>query len=256
MKTVFVFTTSSGRAKTEMITGVREFFNGTEWDIQNFEYEGKSFPVRELVKFWSPIGCIVEISGNGLVPNTFPKGAFGTTPVVYLGGDSTLTPAKAIRVVHDAQDTANLVTRELLQRHDLRQFAFVGLRGHAWSLRRETAFVRALQLNGKIPIRFNLNETSSNSHRLELNRIREWLIQLKKPCGLFAADDTIAKSVLAIGRSAAISVPDDLAVIGVDDNEEICNNTKPTLTSVRPDFRQAGRFSARLLARKILRSCK
>ena len=47
------------------------------------------------------------------------------------------------------------------------------------------------------------------------------------------------------------AVPDDIAVVGVDNNESICENTTPSLTSVRPDFAQGGRLAANLLMRKI-----
>lgn len=254
MKTILVFTTSSGRARTETLDGVREFFNGIGWDIQNFEYEGRPFPVRELVRFWNPVGCIVEISGNDLSPNTIPKDGFGSTPVVYLGFDSALSPPGATCIIHDARGTAKIVSRELLARHDLRHFAFVGLDGHAWSLRREEAYVKALSLNGKSATVLNLRTSPSAGHRNEFERLKRWLIELKKPCGLFAADDSIAKAVLAICRNTDIDIPEELAVIGVDDNEDICLNTKPSLSSVRPDFRQAGRFSARILSKKILKA--
>ena len=43
---------------------------------------------------------------------------------------------------------------------------------------------------------------------------------------------------------SAIDVPNDIAIVGVDDNESLCENTVPTLSSVRPDFQQGGRFAA------------
>ena len=66
-----------------------------------------------------------------------------------------------------------------------------------------------------------------------------------------AADDEIAATAVSICRLSGIDIPNDIAVIGVDDNESLCENTVPTLSSVRPDFQQGGRFAARLLARMM-----
>ena len=95
MKTVLVFSTSTGNANTEMMDGVRKFAQGTDWNIQSVKFDGSPFPIRELLKFWSPIGCIVEVSGNGLRQDSVPYRAFGKTPVVYIGGDSLVVPPNA-----------------------------------------------------------------------------------------------------------------------------------------------------------------
>ena len=71
------------------------------------------------------------------------------------------------------------------------------------------------------------------------------------PFGVMAADDEIAATAVSICRLSGIDIPNDIAVIGVDDNESLCENTVPTLSSVRPDFQQGGRFAARLLARMM-----
>ncbi len=250
MKTVLVFSTSTGNANTEMMDGVRKFAQGTDWNIQSVKFDGSPFPIRELLKFWSPIGCIVEASGNGLKKDSIPYRAFGKTPVVYIGGDSLVVPPNATCVVHDAHATGEAAARELLAM-DLGHFAFLGMKGHNWSQRRKDAFVRAMRLNGRSFDAFDLSPGGKDN-----DAVKRWLAKLPKPCGLFAASDAVAETALAVCRIAGISVPEEIAVIGVDDNEEICENTVPTLTSIHPDFRQGGRFAARLLARKLLSTSK
>ena len=250
MKTVLVFSTSTGNANTEMMDGVRKFAQGTDWNIQSVKFDGSPFPIRELLKFWSPIGCIVEASGNGLKKDSIPYHAFGKTPVVYIGGDSLVVPPNATCVVHDANATGEAAARELLAM-DLGHFAFLGMKGHNWSRRRKDAFVRAMRLNGRSFDAFDLSPGGKDN-----DAVKRWLARLPKPCGLFAASDAVAETALAVCRITGISVPEEIAVIGVDDNEEICENTVPTLTSIHPDFRQGGRFAARLLARKLLSKSK
>ena len=248
MKRILVFSSSSGTARAEMICGVREFAHETDWNIQTFDFGGEPFPVRDLIRFWSPVGCIVEVSGNGLKRESIPRRAFGKTPVVYIGGDSHVVPANATCVVHDAKATGEYAARELLA-IGMKNFAFLGWKGREWSESRKQAFAAALRLNGRELDTFDLPPSGK-----EVHSCKRWLSRLPKPCGLFAANDAIAETALSICRIAGISVPDDIAVIGVDDDESICENSVPTLSSVRPDFRQGGRLAARLLARKILKS--
>ena len=247
MKMILVLSTSTGKASTEMLTGVREFAQGTDWNIQSIEFSGNPFPVRDLIRFWSPVGCIVEASGNSLKPGMIPHRAFGTTPVVYIGGDMTLTPKDATCVTHNAVAVGEAAARELLTL-GFSQFAFIGWKGHAWSELRKDAFAAALKLNGR-----DMSSIDLPSIEKGLPLLKRWLAPLPKPCGILAANDAIAEMTLTACRLLSIAVPDEVAVIGVDDDEAICEHTVPTLTSIHPDFRQGGRFAARLLARKLHR---
>ena len=250
MDTILVFSTSIGRAHADMLAGVREFARGTDWNIQSFVYDGEPFPVRKLLDFWSPAGCIVEGCGNGVAAGVVAYRSFGKTPVVYLGSESAMTPRGAVCVVHDARLVANAAAKELMS-IGMEHFAFIGANGKGWSDRRKSSFVEALKLNGHHAAAMDVHPTSAGVYGKDATRLRKWLDALPKPCGIMAADDEIAAATLSICRMAGIDVPGDVAVIGVDDNESLCENSAPTLSSVRPDFRQGGRLAARLLARMI-----
>ena len=75
----------------------------------------------------------------------------------------------------------------------------------------------------------------------------KWLRRLPRPCALFAANDRIAKVAADICRLAGIRVPQEIAILGVDDEEMVCNFTSPTLSSVRPAFETGGYMAAELL---------
>ena len=77
--------------------------------------------------------------------------------------------------------------------------------------------------------------------------LREFLKQLPKPCGVFAANDPVGESALVSCADVGLSVPEEVAVVGVDDYAMICENTMPTLSSVVPDLTGAGRMSVELL---------
>ena len=68
----------------------------------------------------------------------------------------------------------------------------------------------------------------------------------------FAVSDNLAAETLVAAERAGLRVPEDLSVVGVDDNPEICENCEPTLTSVRPDFHQLGFAAAKTLQARIV----
>ena len=79
MDTILVFSTSIGRAHADMLAGVREFAKDAEWNVQSFVYDGEPFPVRNLLDFWTPSGCIVEGCGNGVSAGIIDHKAFRRT---------------------------------------------------------------------------------------------------------------------------------------------------------------------------------
>jgi len=79
--------------------------------------------------------------------------------------------------------------------------------------------------------------------------IERWLERLPKPLALFACYDIRGRQALDACRRAGIAVPDEVAVLGVDDDELLCSLSSPPLSSVIPDSRGAGRLAAVLLER-------
>lgn len=77
--------------------------------------------------------------------------------------------------------------------------------------------------------------------------LKKWILGLPKPCGIMAAFDQRAKDVLDACRAAEVGIPEQVLLIGVDDESYICENTRPTLTSVLPDFGGAGFHAAEVL---------
>ena len=74
-----------------------------------------------------------------------------------------------------------------------------------------------------------------------------WLTSLDRPTGLFVCNDIRGQQVLNVCRRLEIAVPDDIAVIGVDDDEAVCQLSTPPLSSVRPDAASVGYRAAEIL---------
>jgi LacI family transcriptional regulator len=120
----------------------------------------------------------------------------------------------------------------------------------AWSRFREKHFVDACR-NQEMPCHVYRSRSNIQGSRslvpLEKKRLAKWLLKLPKPIGLFAAYDIQAQIVLDVCRSHSIPVPEQIAVLGVDNDPLLCNLSTPSLSSVIPNAIGAGMLAAELL---------
>ena len=82
-------------------------------------------------------------------------------------------------------------------------------------------------------------------------RIARWVKSLKKPCAIFCADIHLAREVMAVCRSLEISIPEDIAVVGVDDDEILCLMERPTLSAIITQSEKVGYHAAEMLDRRM-----
>jgi len=217
------------------------------WRLQTVDAAegGYSEPAR-LLAFWRPDGVLVDCGDLKRPP---APAAFGTVPTVFLGrrphGDEAV-----FSVCEDLRATAYAAARELLQL-GLTHYAFVGYpEPRLWSREREMGFREAVTLNGKSYRAFT--KAARQTDLLGWTRqLRAWLTDLPRPCGIFAANDVVASRILNACSQEHLRVPDDFALIGVDNDESICLNTTPTLSSVLSDFERGGYLAARILAARL-----
>jgi len=78
-------------------------------------------------------------------------------------------------------------------------------------------------------------------------RLRQFVRELPKPCGIFAVNDHMGYEILAACASEGISVPNEISVVAVDNQDIFCENSTPPLSSVALDFFGSGFASAELL---------
>jgi LacI family transcriptional regulator len=95
------------------------------------------------------------------------------------------------------------------------------------------------------------SRSRSADHEQELTSLTHWLRSLEKPTGVMACYDIRGRQVLASCKLAELAVPDDVAVIGVDNDELLCDLSDPPLTSVAPDTDSTGYLAASLLDRMM-----
>lgn len=138
---------------------------------------------------------------------------------------------------------------DLFARKGLRHFAYVGTRdGDPWSREREDALRKCAAEKGASFSSFAPPRGANARPVREMAAMARWTAGLPKPCGLLAANDIRAMDALETCRKAGASVPERVMVLGVDDEEFICRQTSPTLSSVVPDFDRGGYLAMETLA--------
>lgn len=154
------------------------------------------------------------------------------------------------RVLADDRAVGRLAAEHLLER-GLRSFAAVGHRGQEASLRRVAGLRAALAERGLDAATWWAPPTRAfDPHGIVPQvdaRTVAALARLPRPLGIACANDIIARQLLDRLRAAGIAVPEDMAVLGVDDDDLLCRLTRPPLSSIRLDAEGIGRRAAELL---------
>ncbi len=147
---------------------------------------------------------------------------------------------------------------EHLAGRGLSHFAYCGFSGANYSERRLADFRELLGSETALSV-FESPPPQINSDTVRLESVglsqesalASWLQELPRPVGVFACNDIRAQQVLNACRSHGIAVPDDVAVLGVDNDEILCNLSYPSLSSVQPDARGIGYQAAALLEKMM-----
>tara|TARA_R110002049_G_scaffold2750_2_gene21490 strand:- start:284074 stop:285228 length:1155 start_codon:yes stop_codon:yes gene_type:complete len=148
----------------------------------------------------------------------------------------------------DAQ-IARLAVDHLSER-GFKSLGFCGFTSEAWSLRRQNAFVDAASERNATCEVFNSawHGSSARGWEEEKQHLKKWIQGLPKPAGILACNDIRGQNVLEACAEAGLTVPEQVAVIGVDNDEVLCQLCEPPLSSVIPNAELVGYRAAELLS--------
>jgi LacI family transcriptional regulator len=158
----------------------------------------------------------------------------------------------------DDEAIGRIGAEHLLER-GFRNFGFIGFEMEAWSDRRETAFVDRLDREslGCSVFKsgwYGSSHSSASAKTLENDqrRLADWIESLPKPVGIMACNDISGKQVMDCCMLRELPVPEKVAVVGVDNDEVLCNFCQPPLSSVVPNAELIGYRAAETLAHLML----
>lgn len=171
-------------------------------------------------------------------------------PSVLLCGVSHL-PCSVYQVRSNDESIGRMAA-EYFQGLGVKHLAYCGLSNMEWSAIRGEAFRRCAAKAG-LPTQLYgpVAGGAGDSWFTEQARLETWLTRLPKPAGLLACNDDRARMVSDICRARGLRVPDDIAILGVDNDQHVCNRATPALSSVSLATERAGYDAAALLDQLI-----
>jgi LacI family transcriptional regulator len=234
---------TSNRYGRDLLYGVRDWMReGERWAIR-FTEQGRRAPLPTWLKDWQGDGIIARVDSPQIAA------ALRRTRLPVVDVSAERFSSEFSRVSIDNGAVARLAA-EHLEAKGFSDFAYCGDRRFLWSRQRGVEFRRCLAEKGRRCVDFGEPAgTAKPGSDAEIRAIARWLKGLPKPVGVFACYDGRALQVLEACQLLGLHVPDQVAVLGVDNDELVCELANPPLSSVQPNARRSGYEAAALLAR-------
>jgi LacI family transcriptional regulator len=216
--------------------GVAQYVRRLGWRMMLVRQGGKA-AAQEVLRLF-PDGIIAYVADRWLV-DCAEKLA---VPLV----DTALGELGVSMTVGLDNVTVGRLAAEHLAQAGLRQFGYCGVAGRLASEERRAGFAAGL---GVAELPAFAEPVSEGESRLD--PLMRWLTKLPKPVGLLVFDDKLGERVLTACRWAKLAVPQQVAVLGIGNDELMCEVSWPTLSSVSFPTSRLGFEAARMLAQAM-----
>ena len=246
MDTLLYFQSIATMSAMQKLDGVCQAAREHGWMVARFDLRDPA-QIRDEIRVWRPVGCVVEAAADDV---ELPSGAFGRVPAVLLDCNPALARRRFPAVVQHPTAIGAFAAANLLEL-DLPAYAYVGHPERKfWDRMRREAFCRAVRDAGRPVFRIDTGDADGDIRMLR-ERIAAGLATLPRPAGVYCANDAIAVQTLEAALAAGFSVPNDIALLGTDNEGHLCENASPTLSSIELDFAGAGRRCVAIVAERI-----
>ncbi|QHI69149.1 AraC family transcriptional regulator [Tichowtungia aerotolerans] len=204
--------------------------------------------LEEDLRSWGPDGVI---SGMVDLPSGMQDQRYSLPWVSVLAQPDDET----VPFVTIDEDAVGRMAADYFINRRFRHFAYLGNEEHEFSLQRADAFEYALKEKG-IDCHTLLYPTKvygiDKRKRTSIDRQKaKWLAALPKPVALFACNDWEAFQFVQFCRQQGVRIPEDVAILGVGNDELLCNVSQPPMSSIRMPFEKVGYDAAALLDRLL-----
>lgn len=245
-RSVALLIESSNAYARGVLSGIADYIRHHEpWSVFFPEQERGATPPAWLSN-WKGDGIIARIE-NDRIATVMRK---VKCPVVDVSAARHLPNIPWVET--DDLAICDLIVEHLIER-GFRQLAFCGDPGFNWSNWREQHFARLAQEAGcGVHVHRSIPRSDPKySWKREKRGIVTWLKHLPRPVGIMACYDIKAQQLLDVCRELNIAVPEEVAVIGVDNDELLCELADPPLSSVISNTHRTGYEAAALLDRMM-----
>ncbi len=228
---------------------------GTQWNVR-LDRDGIS---REMLERECrrrpadmPDGAILAVGSPEREKNTSRAIRALGAPVVALDATSEKTYASLERVAFVDIDSESIGKRGAEYLSAQGNYASFGVIGYErdcnWSERRTKSFTATVESKSRNCAVLRVPRTGVRDES-NVRTMREWAAKLHRPAAVMVACDELARVFLNALATSGMHVPQDVAVLGVDNEWILCTHMRPTLSSVQPDFERSGFLAAQCLER-------
>lgn len=225
-----------------LLAGIRQYIAAqTHWSIYIGEHSRQDTDLSWL-EGWRGDGVLARVENDETAQQVRKLGV----PVVDLSSAGLLPEAPCVET--DDAVIARWAVEHFVAR-GLANVAFCGDPRFGWSVKRRQWFLEHAQARGTTAQVCDLDAsaTAADTRRA----LVAWLHSLPKPVGILACYDIAGQQLLEACRLAGLDVPDDVAVLGVDNDELICSLTSPPMSSIQSNSTGTGYLAAQLLDRMM-----
>ncbi|MEJ6076987.1 DNA-binding transcriptional regulator [Vibrio sp. 1-Bac 57] len=235
----------------QIIKGIGEYLQATQCDWDIF-FEEDFCTNLENIHDWIGDGIIADLDN----PEIESLLSHLSIPVIGIGG-SYENEKNYPDVPYIATDNVNLVNTAFhhLKDKGLEHFAFYGLpedNKTRWASEREKAFNHIVNREGYYSSVYRGHRTAPQTWQYDMNRLADWLQSLPTPIGIIAVTDARARHLLQLCDHLNLMVPDQIAIIGIDNEELTRYLTRVSLSSVGQACKSMGYSAAQLLHKHLV----
>ncbi len=243
---------STRRYRRDLLCGIAAYARTHgPWSFYHQE-RAPSDAIPAWLKNWQGDGIIAQIENRKLIRHIRQL----KLPTVDLFGLHEIEGVPALD--NDFQAVAHMAADHLIER-GFEHFAYCGLSGVHYSDLYGTHFEQYLTQSGydvsvydrRQPSHAVTASTVETRGLLREDTLAAWIESLPKPLGLMACNDLRAQQVLTACGEHGIAVPDEVAVVGADNDEVLCELSDPPLSSIDPNAKKMGYEAAAMLERMI-----
>ena len=223
-----------------VLRGIANFSkNHPDWYFRVVSPDGEGI---DVLRKWDPDGLIVMLNRKELVP----KLASLCRPIITV---CNLPGGSDIFLVQSDDEIVGRLAAEHLLERNAAMYGYVGLARGEWVEVRGKAFMGAIKRTGSSCLLFDpMGQEANHSYIASLGK---WLIDSPKPLAILACNDECGRLVVETARNVGLLIPEDVAVLGVDNDEPLSSLVWPGLSSVVLATDHIGQHSASML-HKIL----
>ena len=245
---VLVCVDLSSEAGRQKLHGIYRFLGaGYAWALSLIRSQ-KEFDkmFKDLVRDMVFDGILMAVPQSPETRKLHKELGTPTAFIDYIDRDLLDSYRKCVFIHDDDRDIGRCAAQHLMAQGSVASYGYAAANDRRpWNTNRGEQFAAALARRHVTVSQ--LSETDTKP----VESIVSWLRSLPKPAGILAAYDDRALDVLEAARQAGFSVPDDVSVMGISNDELLCTHASPPLTSIEPDHESQGYAAAELLDRMM-----